>query len=79
MRLLGPCLGASCIKEAEMNKVICPNCGTETSLSASPLMFRGWTGNVNPHAIEHNECPKCGEATFSPERLKQVDDLLKAS
>lgn len=79
MRLLGPCLGASCIKEAEMNKVICPNCGTETSLPASPLMFRGWTGNVNPHAIEHNECPKCGEATFSPERLKQVDDLLKAS
>lgn len=73
------CWEGSLHQEAETNKAICPNCGTEMSLSTSPLMFRDWTGKVNPHAIEHNERPRCGEVTFSPEQLKQVDDLLKAS
>lgn len=49
------------------------------TLSRKPLEFMSAEGKSALYELEHNECPKCNEITFSPEQLKAVSAIRKAS
>lgn len=57
-----------------MKITICPTCGSDEI----KRLRRRWTGKVEGKtytvpALEHHECPHCGEKVYDREAIRKID------